>query len=305
MSLLFFVAKADVGFNKGFLGGGTTNGTTGLTLIEGFDFSNETISAPAVALSEAKFGMAGVSNGLKGFWGGGRIGSTVINTIEGMSFADDTHLNPSAVLATSRYGAGGVSSFSRGYYGGGYTGSTMTAEIDGIEYSNETAINPSAALVTARFQAIGIQSTSRGYYTGGTPVTNYTVLSSEIDGIQFNNETAINPSATLVTARYGHGGLSSPTRGYMCAGGTNGTIRSVEYLEFSTETIVAIGNTFATNRSVMGAIHNTTKGYLCGGWSGAGNYSTIADLTFSTQTSQVIAATISVARRALTGISSP
>jgi hypothetical protein len=50
----------------------------------------------------------------------------------------------------------------------------------------------------ARYGAAGVSSSLKGYALGGFATANV----NEIDGIQFSDESAINPAATLSVARY-------------------------------------------------------------------------------------------------------
>ena len=66
--------------------------------------------------------------------------------------------------------------------------------------------DPATTLVASRMQMSAINNDVKGYWIGG-----YTGSSGsgEIDGIQYSDDTQVNPSATLTTTRYGHAGCQS------------------------------------------------------------------------------------------------
>ena len=109
-----------------------------------------------------------------------------------------------------------------GYFGGGLA-TDVTSEIDGIQFDTESAINPTATLSVARHLLAGVNSSSRGYFGGGSSTAGATPVVAEIDGIQFSDESSINPTATLTIPRTFLAAVNSSTRGYFGGGfiGTN------------------------------------------------------------------------------------
>jgi hypothetical protein len=135
-----------------------------------------------------------------------------------------------------------MSSDTRGYaYGHGGPASTspsfITQEIDGFIFASETAINPAAVVTTLRRSLTTCNSTTRGYGHGGTRPPPGVSSSSEIDGLIFATETAINPAATAIQGRGEHQGIQSTTTGYF-AGGDSAPLNRTEIdgLTFATET---------------------------------------------------------------------
>jgi hypothetical protein len=133
-----------------------------------------------------------------------------LNEIDGLIFATDTLINPAAAAATARPDPTGHNSPTTGFASGGYGYSynTYYNEIDGITFSTEAAVNPAAALVQARqFTSSGgnhgSNSQTRGYCMGGSQLNNLT----QIDGLQYSTNTAIDPAAafTRVGAASGNG----------------------------------------------------------------------------------------------------
>jgi hypothetical protein len=150
----------------------------------------------------------------------------------------------------------------------------------------------------------------KGYWGGGTTTTNATVVSAEIDGIQFSNETAINPSATLVIARHSLGAVNSSTKGYFVGGLTsistypfyNIAANEIDGILFSNESSINPSSTLPRiTRGVHGSLNSSTKGYVA---TDSTYPSTIVDgLTFSTETTTTTAVNLS-ARVSTAGVNS-
>ena len=89
-------------------------------------------------------------------------------------------------------------------------------------------------------------SAGKGYFGGGYDNTSYY---SEIDGIQFSNEAAINPAATLSVARGYVAGVASADKGYF-GGGISGSGNSAEIdgIQFSDETAINPSATLSVAR---------------------------------------------------------
>jgi hypothetical protein len=188
---------------KGYFFSGQTPNPVGAPFtrsqIDGILFSNETAIDPAAA-ADAQFGSTGVNSQTRGYIAGGAPpGFGPLTTkIDGFLFSNETYATISATLAQARFKPGPVNSLTRGYFGGGGPGPGI-GQIDGIQFSNETAIDPAAALAQARNVGDGTNSSTRGYFVGGVNPADDDIYRSEIDGIQFSDETAINPAAVLST----------------------------------------------------------------------------------------------------------
>jgi hypothetical protein len=237
--------------SKGYFGGGNAT-----TEIDGINFSTETAINPATVLISGRSWLAGLSSATKGYFGGGTSTGLASSEIDGITFATDTAINPAAVLAAARHSLTGVNSVatSKGYFAGGYGPSTWSAEIDGINFSTEVAINPTATLVSARPSPAGVTSisTAKGYFCGGGSAWYLYTELSEIDGINFSTEAAINPAATLTTPRGGAAGASSSVKGYIAGGSILGSgsntlssytswvivVSEIDGINFSTEAAI-------------------------------------------------------------------
>jgi hypothetical protein len=248
---------------------------------------------------------SGSSTG-KGYFGGGTTGSNS-NVIDGIQYSDETAINPSATLSLARQAPTGASSSSKGYFGGGYASSDSNV-IDGIQFSDETSINPSATLSVARYGMAGVSSSSKGYFAGGggAPTGVYAHL-SEIDGIEFSSEAAINPSASLSQGKYGCGSFSTQSRGYFGGGGLlpYADVDKIDRLEFASETLLQLSTTLSSTRRNLAGVSGATKGYFAGGGGGQSAYSNEIDgIRFSDETAINPSSALSSTKMMLTGVSS-
>lgn len=102
----------------------------------------------------------------------------------------------------------------------------------------------------------------KGYWCGG----NFT---NQIDGINFLNEAAVNPSATLATARLHIAAASSLTRGYCGGGEASGSnqVNQIDGMQFSDESAINPSASLASARASLGGVSSfiTRKGYYFGG----------------------------------------
>ncbi len=151
---------------------------------------------------------------------------------------------------------------------------------------------------TARKQLASTYSSTRGYFAGGYgPVT-------EIDGLDFTNETAINPSAVLAVGRYDFAGVQSATRGYF-GGGSNGMNyqSEIDGIRFDTEAAVNPSAVLSTARRGNASASSTSKGYWAGGDNGP-KLSVIDSIQFDTEAVATCSTTLTVARNYLSGTQS-
>ncbi|MFA5428886.1 MAG: hypothetical protein WC279_11850, partial [Sulfurimonas sp.] len=72
--------------------------------------------------------------------------------------------------------------------------------------------------------------TGRGFAMGGYATS---AVSSEIDGLEFASDAAVNPAAVLAVARTSTAGVNSDIRGYAMGGG--GPTKEIDGIEFATE----------------------------------------------------------------------
>lgn len=216
------------------------------------------------------------------------------------------------ISATFGSGAenGGCNSSTKAYYGGGQAGSNNRI-YDLIFSAKETSSLLSATLVTGRVALGTVNSTTRGYWMGGY-VSSLAVDTSEIDGIQFSNDTAVNPAATLsIALSRTTATVCSSTKGYVC-GGTNFSLspqtrKLVNYLTYSSETITNLGDALSASSQFGAGVNSTTIGYSALGWVGSSDPLTsapnasprIEKVTFATDTIAAFGSNLSVGRMSL------
>jgi hypothetical protein len=225
MTIARWGANGSNSSTRGYTTSGATNFTfTGSTLtteIDGMEFSTESAINPSsvMAVNIHSSGCVSSSNGA--WFGGGEAGSYSRyqqSEVQGLNFSTETSTNPAWTLAQARRGTTGVNSSVRGYFCGGQAENSTSSytnynEIDGVQFSTDAFYNPAVALTVTRSYTSGFNSTTEGYICGGfflnsgTPPTR--TYYSEIDGLNFNTETSINPSASLSTATRSGAGVQS------------------------------------------------------------------------------------------------
>lgn len=189
------------------MGGQTSSATT--TEIDAIVFATEAANNPSAVLSLARVYSTGINSSANGYACGGGNGLTGTVEIDGITFSNSTAINPAAALAVTRMGPIGTNSTTKGYIMGGDNNAYPSVPVDSIDsfvFSSSTVAAISAVLVAARQHGAGVNSVTKGYVLGGSGATTY---STEIDGILFSTEAAVNPAAVLSIGRYITGGCQS------------------------------------------------------------------------------------------------
>ena len=235
-----------------------------------------------------------------------------IDSIIGLKFSDESAIITSASIPTKTSISSGVSSGYRGYSLGGVTetspGTNNTTNIiQGIQFSDETAVNPASSLSETTYYCWGVSSDVRGYSMGGNETINPPISETKdtIQGIQFSDETAINPAATLSEQKVNAVGVNSSTRGYSIGGTlTDYSISSnIDGIQFSDETAINPSASIASPKSNGCGVSSQDNGYMIGGRdSSVTTSTTINGLRFSDETAINISASISVAIASNIGI---
>jgi hypothetical protein len=279
----------------GYFAGGNFPGPT-VAIIDRIDFSSHTVSAPSPSLTQARHGLAAVSNSNYGYFAGG-FESNWYATIDRLDFSNETVVGPpvhGVNLTQARAGLAAVSNSNYGFYAGGER-FDFECTIDRLDFSNETLAVPSVGneLTKARQFLGAVSNSNYGYFGGGrTPPTVVT-----IDRIDFSSETVSLPGNNLTQARSGIAGVFSSNYGYF--GGGSPSVCTIDRIDFSTETVDGPpdhGSSLTAARSALAGASNSNYGYFGGG--GA----TIDNIDFSTGTTSP-AASLSQSRERLAAVS--
>ena len=247
-----------------FVGGSIPPGPVVAT-IDRIDFSNHTASAPGNNLTQARYGVAAVSNSNYGYIAGGFESNWYV-TIDRLDFSNETVVGPSAHganLIQARAGLAAVSNSNYGYFAGGER-FDFECTIDRLDFSTETVAVPSVGdeLTKARQFLGAVSNSNYGYFGGGrTPPTVVT-----IDRIDFSTETVSLPGNNLTQARSGIAGVFSSNYGYF--GGGSPSVCTIDRLDFSNETVVGPpdhGSSLTAARSNLAGASNSNYGYFGGG----------------------------------------
>ena len=232
-------------------------------------------------------------------------------SISGVSFTTDTTVNSSnSFLAFNQTRATGVSSSVAGYISGGYITafgggiSGILANVNKIDISTSTLSTASFLHTTnfAKFSATGVESDTRGYYLGGH---NGSTALNEIDGVQFSNDTYINPAASIPLG-CSAAGFSSLAKGYAVKGTTSNplgyisNVQSISGIRFADETGFLIGAAGGLELESASS-ETTTRGYVFGGHY---NQSRVSHLRFADETYNIDGVSLLSARESSAGLSS-
>lgn len=157
--------------------------------VRSFVYDTETMSYYGASLDSLyrACGLSGVTNGYK--LGGY---SVYVSSISTMVYSTGTWSSVTDTLSSTRAQMGGFENVDAtiGYTAGGRNASSQNT-IDRFVFSTETCDALSATLSVARLTRATFASEANGYAFGGG------VGSYEVDGLQFSDETAINPTAAL------------------------------------------------------------------------------------------------------------
>ncbi len=182
-----------------------------------------------------------------------------------------------------------------GYLGGGSDGSTNLSGIDKITFSNDSKSTLSATLTTARQALTGVADSGvAGYFVAG----NDGAVLSGIDKIAFPADTKTTLSATASTAhRLSAGFADSGVAGYYGGGDNAGATQYsfIDKLAFPAETRSTMTTTLTSARKLhSGFGNNGVAGYFCGGNASDVRQNNIQKISFTSDSSTTLAATLTV-----------
>lgn len=128
------------------------------------------------------------------------------------------------------------------------------------------------------------KNNSKAYFSGGYDASTAIAI-NEIDGYNFQDNSAINPSATLTTAVYSCMSVHSLFKGYWAGGFISGTQQTgFSCFIFSSETSVIVATTLAQGRGRGSGGGNLLMGVIAGGYNtGVGATNRIDGIRFSNE----------------------
>jgi len=249
----------------------------------------------------------------KGWWAGGFNGFVVRTGFQGIDYVSETSINPAALLSVFRSDLAGNSSGVKGYCGGGSVATSFDVPVDAIDgmiFETLAAFNPAAGLAGgARRELGGVSSfqTQKGYWGGGN--FSFVARSNTIDGIRYDTDLTVNPTATLASARAVlAGGVNSGTHGYFAGGFTSVASTEIDGIRFDTET--SFNPTAILNKINVGpgGVCSEVKGYWAGGSNTFNNpgtvyYNSYSGIAFATDLAFSPSLVLSRVKRQLTGVS--
>jgi len=295
----------------GYYIGGYTGGPT--ATVDRLTYATSTVNASTTYnLSQARWGMAGVSDKVTyGYTCGGNTGTFVVTTDQ-MTFSTSASAARTTANVTQARGDGvsGVSDGSLyGYALGGASGiNASSAVTDMITFSAGTTAAKTTANLTQikRDQATGISDMTNGYgYIAGGR-SGSTVLSAVVDKVTFSTQATSANTSSLALSTDGCMGISDGifTYGYWAGGRTPGATAVVHKIVFSTSTVSALTTpTLTRTRSMIGS--SCSDGGASGYFSAGDDSVKSADkMVYATSTiAAQTTANSSISRRYTTGMS--
>lgn len=259
--------------------------------VDKLSFSSDNINALASTLSNIWTGKSVTNSMVAGYYAGGRQsgGSTHSSAIDSLTFSDESIASISSTLNVAKSSYGGLSSLAAGYMGAGRITSTPTfnTTIDKLDF-NSSSVSSITSKMTNMRQVYSTCSSRRvGYCLGGHTGA---VRISSIDTLSFITEITATLGTTLPAIIFAASGVQSTTTGYVCGGDEgSGVISAITRLTFSDDTVVRSSNTLAAGayNNPLGASSHT-RGFM-----EHTNYSQIIDLSFSDESSSVLASSLS------------
>ena len=190
------------GATRGVFGGGNSGSSSAV-----IDYITIATTGNATSfgnLTVARDSLAGVSNGIRGVFGGGFASTAVMDYI---TIATTGNATSFGNLTVARYGVSGISNSTRGVFGGGNTGS-YSAVIDYITIATTSNAISFGNLTVARANAAGVSSSTRGVFGGGFAVSGVFIFYAVIDYITIATTGNATSFGNLTIARAGLSGVS-------------------------------------------------------------------------------------------------
>jgi len=190
-----------------------------------------------------------------------------------------------------------ISANAKGYWFGGETdGNTRLSTIEAVNYNPESKATVSSSLTAVMDYARGASGESKGYNvgtdTGSTKRFEIWTYSTEIS----------TSGGTMPFVSGGCNAGQSATKAYFCAG-INQTERNFDAIPFSSDTPAALAALLSVARRHGVGLSSDSKFYIGGGISTTAGYqNSFEALTFSTEATSAVNATLAIATDDIEGM---
>lgn len=226
--------------------------------------------------------------------GGAEPGNAYVTTVDKFDLTNDSRSTLGSGLPVANRNQGSVSDVAKGFVARGNITSERS-RIYRLTFSTD-AINLLGATLSGAFEGMaGAASTTNGYFLGGGD--NAGNQYSQCDKLNFSAESTSTLGTGLSSARGGGFGLQSSTHAYAAGGRTGNAgpqVTTIDKFAFTNDARSTLGTGLNTAVDYgSGAPSSTTAGYLFGGVSSGAYISAIQKVTFATDATSTLAATLS------------
>ena len=287
--------------------------------VDRLDFSTEVVSDPGTKLPSTRESMGSCENNSYGYFAGGR-NSLYKSNIDRIDFITETCVpSPIGSLPGNNAFNSGLQTNDYGYFAGGLISPPIIRfdDIFRLQFSNETVSTLTAVLNNNISGTYTTQCPQYGYIAGGNRNYFPDIYDSNIQRLDFSNET-VQLISNKIFGEFGYGGYSSSnTYGYMFCGINDlpgsSTTSTMSRINFSNETVATVSpfsfSGYGMKRGLSGGQSQRPKGsrtygYFGGGSPGPTRVSTIDRLDFSNETLSAPGNNLSQARNRLATVSS-
>lgn len=215
--------------------------------------------------------------------------SSEITAIRRLDYSSDTITNVSDNIGEGRAASGQtVSSPTSGYYAGGKisTVSAPKSSISKLDFSSDTVSSVSATLGPApgRAQGASLSNKNFGYFGGGQTVHSPSTDTSDIERIDFSNDTTSDTTADISGEKSFLAATGNKNFGYFAGGSSGGD--AVDRFDYSNDTTdtSTVSPGLSVARNSLAATGNDNFGYFAGGYNGSANVSTVDRIDYSSDT---------------------
>ena len=212
--------------------------------------------------------------------------SSEITAIRRLDYSSDTITNVSDNIGEGRAASGQtVSSPTSGYYAGGQFNSVSEpkSSISKLDFSSDTVSPVSATLGPApgRAQGASLSNKNFGYFGGGQTVHSPSTDTSDIERIDFSNDTTSDTTADISGEKSFLAATGNKNFGYFAGGSSGGD--AVDRFDYSNDTTdtSTVSPGLSVARNSLAATGNDNFGYFGGG---SPNVSTLDRIDYSSDT---------------------